>query len=112
MSTRSLILSMSTTSTPPFPDRPLSEKTKLQLPPAAWFFLISMAALAGGAWFTIRGDVSRQGATIEANRIETERRINELRIDTKEQLGVLTTEQKGQRELLIRIDENIKRLPR
>jgi hypothetical protein len=109
MKTAIFSFSMSSNTAPPLT---VSEKTKLQLPPAAWFFLIAGAAAAGGAWFSLRGDVTRQGVSIETNRVETERRINELRVDTKEQLGVLTTEQKGQRELLIRIDENIKRLPR
>jgi hypothetical protein len=112
MSTTTFTLSMSTSSTPPFAERALSEKTKLQLPPAAWFFLISTSALAGGAWFSLRSDVTRQGAAIEANRVEAQRQITELRTDTKESLGILTAEQKSQRDLLIRIDENIKRLPR
>lgn len=108
MKTALLSFSMSSNNTPVT----VTEKTKLQLPPAAWFFLIATAAAAGGAWVSLRGDVVRQGVSIETNRVETERRINELRVDTKDQLGVLTAEQKGQRELLIRIDENIKRLPR
>jgi hypothetical protein len=74
--------------------------------------VLTIAAAAGGAWISVRGDVTRQGAAIEANRVETERKITELRAETKEQLGNLTSEQKSQRELLIRIDENIKRLPR
>lgn len=112
MSTTTIALSMSTNSSSPYPDRPLSEKTKLQLPAAAWFFLVTTAALAGGAWFSLRADVTRQGAAIETNRVESQRAITELRTDTKESLGVLTSEQKSQRDLLIRIDENIKRLPR
>jgi hypothetical protein len=109
MSTKTITLSMSSENPP---DIVHTEKTRLQLPPAAWFFLISGAALAGGAWFSIRGDVTRQGAAIEANRVEAQRQITELRMETKEQLGKLNEEQKVQRDLLIRIDENVKRLPR
>ena len=109
MNTRSITLSMSSEN----PNEVVhTEKTKLQLPPAAWFYLLSIAALAGGAWFSIRGDVTRQGAAIEINRVEAQRQITELRLETKEQLGKLNEEQKVQRDLLIRIDENVKRLPR
>ena len=104
---------MSTSATSPeISERDLTDKTPLRLPPAAWICLLTTAALAGGAWISVRGEVERQGAAIEANRIEAQRQITELRVETKEQLGKLNDEQKVQRDLLIRIDENVKRLPR
>jgi len=109
MNARSVTFTMSSSTTPPVT---VTEKTKLQLPPAAWFLLISSAAAAGGAWFSLRGDVTRQGVAIETNRIEAQRQITELRVETKEQIMRLGEEQKVQRDLLIRIDENVKRIPR
>lgn len=109
MKSTSITLSMSSD---PAPDVVHTEKTRLQLPPSAWLFVLTLAAGAGGAWISVRGDVTRQGAAIEANRVENERKIADLRAEIKEQLGNVTVEQKSQRELLIRIDENIKRLPR
>lgn len=93
-----------------------TEKAQIQTSLTRGVAIIIAVACActafGGVWFTMRGDIVRQGAAIEANRLEAQKAITELRVETKSQLGDLTTEQKSQRELLIRIDENIKRLPR
>lgn len=122
MHTRSVTLSMSTSSeaAPQVTD---TEKAQIQAPLTKFIAILIAVAVGcttfGGVWFTMRGDIIRQaaaieakGATIEANRLEAQKAIAELRAETKAQLGDLTTEQKSQRELLIRIDENIKRLPR
>ena len=70
--------------------RAISEDTPIKLPVKAWLALIAGAAVAGGAWYSLKADVSSHTG-----------QILDLNKDMREQ-----------REILIRVDENVKQLRR
>lgn len=68
----------------------LTDKTPIKLPASIWLTVILSAAVAGGAWYSLKADVSQH--TTDITDLKADGRI--------------------QRELLIRIDENVKELRR
>lgn len=75
----------------------ISDSTLLKLPAKAWLAMLGSAALAGGAWFSLKADTA-------SNTSE----INAVKADAKD----MRQEQREQREILIRVDENVKQLRR
>jgi hypothetical protein len=74
---------------------PFSDSTKLSGPITRWLTLLLGAAIAGGSWFMLKAEVSQHSKDIEG-----------LRIDVQD----LQRSRQADREVLIRIDENVKAL--
>lgn len=68
----------------------ITEDTRVPLTVKTWLALIAAAAVAGGAWYSLKADVSVHSS-----------QILDLNRDMREQ-----------REILIRVDENVKILRR
>lgn len=68
----------------------ITEDTPLPLTVKTWLAIIAAAAVAGGAWYSLKADVSAHSG-----------QILDLNKDMREQ-----------REIIIRIDENVKQLRR
>lgn len=75
----------------------LTDSTPIKLPVKIWLATLGTAALAGGAWFSLKADTA--GNTAE---------ITSLKADNHE----IRQEQREMREILIRVDENVKQLRR
>lgn len=79
----------------------ITDKTPVKLPLSVWFSAVLAAAAAGGWAFSMKEDVARQGIAIDANAEKAEQKDR-----------ALWSELRAQREVLIRVDENVKELKR
>lgn len=75
----------------------ISDTTPIKLPLKAWVAAMVAAAIAGGAWFSLKAGVEMHTADISG-----------LKQDNHD----IRQEQREQREIMIRIDENVKQLRR
>lgn len=68
----------------------ITDKTPVKLPLVLWLSALLAASMAGGAYYSIKADVTQHSSD-----------ITELKTDAR-----------MQREILIRVDENVKELKR
>lgn len=68
----------------------LTDTTPIKLPVTTWLAMLGAAAVAGGAWYSLKADVTTHSGQIDS----------------------LNKDMREQREILIRVDENVKLLRR
>lgn len=79
------------------PSRAITDSTPVKLPIRVWLGALALAASAGVAWFSLKADTA-------VNTTE----IAQVKQDNKD----MRQEQRELREIVIRIDENVKQLRR
>ena len=88
----------------------LSDKTPVKLPLALWLTTMAFACTAGGAWVSLKGEISTLKDNYAAEARERMQVDKEIKETVSAILKEVHAEQKTQRELLIRVDERLKKI--
>lgn len=92
------------------PFQTLTEKTTVKLPIVSWLAICVFCFSVGGLWISVKGDIDNLKLKFEQEQSVREGTDREIKANVERLLKEMQDEQMKQRDLLIRVDERIKKI--